>query len=415
MFQVLPALLTIVVLGLIALGQIAMTMITAGSYAIVGMLTLCGPLMIPFYVLPGHDKKFWTWFDNMLAYSMYVFVGSGFIFIFCHSYLDFFSNLHGYSVGQWLVSVPYLMLITVVFLWTMLKVPEITPISFSVVWAGWLPALPTRLAIVRQVRRDREHLLLDSACHQKPALTPTNEPELAQLPVIRQDEIAKKSLRPGSMPTAHAYGCGRTEHPIGALSPVYLWSGGPARQTRLHQARSVRARYARPVFRPQTLHAGCCRCEELSRRLGYLPLWAPAGFGTENLPQKLSVSQSKPGSGYEESNQRENVVATFWPAANRKTIDDPVDEPDFVRQAEYRAIGRSAAGRANLAFQRPSPKIIPLAHSDLGSLPCAFFSIRIRSRRKARDHPDCPTINPLGLTIVEFIANRANVEATPKP
>ncbi len=131
MFQVLPALLTILVLGLIALGQVAMTIITAGSYAIVGMLTLCGPLMIPFYVLPGYDKKFWTWFDNMLAYSMYVFVGAGFIFIFCHSYLDFFSNLHGYTVGRWLVSVPYLILITVVFLWTMFKVPEITHIVFG--------------------------------------------------------------------------------------------------------------------------------------------------------------------------------------------------------------------------------------------------------------------------------------------
>lgn len=131
MFQVLPALLTVLVLALIALGQIAMTIITAGSYAIVGMLTLCGPLLIPFYVLPGHDKKFWAWFDNMLAYSMYVFVGTGFIFIFCHSYLDFFSNLHGYTVGQWLVSVPYLMLITVVFLWTMFKVPEITHILFG--------------------------------------------------------------------------------------------------------------------------------------------------------------------------------------------------------------------------------------------------------------------------------------------
>lgn len=131
MFQVLPALLTILVLGLIALGQVAMTIITAGSYAIVGMLTLCGPLIIPYYVLPGHDQKFWTWFDNMLAYSMYVFVGAGFIFIFCHSYLDFFSNLHGYTVGQWLVSVPYLMLITVVFLWTMFKVPEITHIIFG--------------------------------------------------------------------------------------------------------------------------------------------------------------------------------------------------------------------------------------------------------------------------------------------
>ena len=131
MFQVLPALLTILVLLLISLGQVAMTIITAGSYAIVGLLTLCGPLMIPFYVLPGHDKRFWNWFDNMLAYSMYVFVGTAFIFIFCHSYRDFFVNLHGYTVGQWIVSLPYLILITVVFLWTMFKVPEITHILFG--------------------------------------------------------------------------------------------------------------------------------------------------------------------------------------------------------------------------------------------------------------------------------------------
>jgi hypothetical protein len=129
--DVLPAMLTVIVLLLIALGQVGMTIITAGSYAIVGILTLCGPLMIPFYVLPGHDKKFWSWFDNMLSYSMYVFVGSGFIFIFCHSYLDFFTNLHSFSVGQWLVSLPYLVLITVVFLWTMFKVPEITHIIFG--------------------------------------------------------------------------------------------------------------------------------------------------------------------------------------------------------------------------------------------------------------------------------------------
>ena len=131
MLQVMPAMITIVLLLVIALGQVGMTIITAGSYAIVGVLTLCGPLMIPYYVLPGHDKKFWSWFENMLAYSMYIFVGSAFIFIFCHSYLDFFSNLHGYSVGQWMVSLPYLILITVVFLWSMFKVPEITHIIFG--------------------------------------------------------------------------------------------------------------------------------------------------------------------------------------------------------------------------------------------------------------------------------------------
>jgi hypothetical protein len=130
-FAVLPALLTMVVLLLIVLGQVGMTIMTAGSYAIVGVLTLCGPLLIPFYVLPGHDKKFWSWFDNMLAYSMYSFVGTAFIYVFCHSYMDFFLNLHGFGVGQWLVSVPYLALITVVFLWAMFKVPEITHLVFG--------------------------------------------------------------------------------------------------------------------------------------------------------------------------------------------------------------------------------------------------------------------------------------------
>jgi hypothetical protein len=131
MFDVLPALLTIIVILVIALAEIGMTVITSGAYAIVGLLTLCGPLMIPFFVLPGHDKRFWQWFDNMLAYSMYVFVGTGFIFIFCHPYLQFFNNLHSYTVGQWLPTIPYLLLITIVFLWTMFRVPEITHIIFG--------------------------------------------------------------------------------------------------------------------------------------------------------------------------------------------------------------------------------------------------------------------------------------------
>jgi hypothetical protein len=131
MFQVLPGLLTVLVLGTIALAQLAMTVITAGSYCIVGVLTCVGPLMIPFYVMPGHDKKFWNWLDNMLAYSMYVFVGACFIFVFCHSYVDFFANMKNYTVASWLVSLPYMLIITGAFLWTMFKVPEITHLIFG--------------------------------------------------------------------------------------------------------------------------------------------------------------------------------------------------------------------------------------------------------------------------------------------
>jgi hypothetical protein len=131
MFAVMPAALTLVVLVSIALAQLAMTVITAGSYCIVGVLTCVGPLMIPFYVMPGHDKKFWNWFDNMLAYSMYIFVGTCFIFVFCHSYVDFFANMKSYTVASWVVSLPYMIIITLAFLWTMFKVPEITHLIFG--------------------------------------------------------------------------------------------------------------------------------------------------------------------------------------------------------------------------------------------------------------------------------------------
>jgi hypothetical protein len=130
-FDVLPAIVTVVVLLLFGFAEIGMVVITSGSWAIVGLLTLCGPLMIPFYVLPGWDKRFWSWFDNMLAYSMYVFSGTAFIFIFCHPYLQFFANLQSYTVGQWLPQIPYLLLITMSFLWTMFKVPEITHLIFG--------------------------------------------------------------------------------------------------------------------------------------------------------------------------------------------------------------------------------------------------------------------------------------------
>lgn len=131
LLQVMPAAVCVIVTLLIALSYVGMTIITSGSYSIVGLLTLCGPLMIPFYVLPGHEKKFWTWFDNILAYSMYVFVGSGMIYIFCFAYIDFFTNLHGWSIGNWIAHIPYMILITVVFLYSIFKVPDVSHIVFG--------------------------------------------------------------------------------------------------------------------------------------------------------------------------------------------------------------------------------------------------------------------------------------------
>jgi len=131
LFDVVSALLTLFVIILFGIAELAMVLIISASYAIVAFLTLCGPLMIPFYVLPGHDKRFWSWFDNMFAYSMYGFAANAFIYIFCNPYLQFFTNIQSYTVGQWLPQLGYLIIITFSFLWTMFQVPTITHLLFS--------------------------------------------------------------------------------------------------------------------------------------------------------------------------------------------------------------------------------------------------------------------------------------------
>lgn len=131
MFTVLPALIAVILIITIVVAQIAMVIITCSSYAIQGVLVLVGPIMIPFYVLPNHDKRFWKWMDNLLVYSMYQFVGSCFINVFMGAYVNFFTNLPGFSVAQWLISLPMLILITIVFAFVMFKVPDITHMIFG--------------------------------------------------------------------------------------------------------------------------------------------------------------------------------------------------------------------------------------------------------------------------------------------
>jgi len=129
--QVLPALIVGGLLLFSALTSFGLTIMTAMSHAVIGVLTIVGPLMIPFYVLPGFDKKFWNWIDNMLAYSMYRFVAACFAMLWSHVYMALFSSITVSSVGSWIVGISSFILITVACIFTALKIPEITHMIFG--------------------------------------------------------------------------------------------------------------------------------------------------------------------------------------------------------------------------------------------------------------------------------------------
>jgi len=131
MLEVMPGIIAVGVLGFAALSSYGLTLMTSMSHAIVGVLSIVGPLMIPFYVLPGHDKRFWNWVDKMLEYSMYRFVAACFAMLWAHVYLALFTSITTFSVGAWVVAIGSFILITLSTVYAAFKVPEITHMIFG--------------------------------------------------------------------------------------------------------------------------------------------------------------------------------------------------------------------------------------------------------------------------------------------
>ena len=72
-----------------------------------------------------------------------------------------------------------------------------------------------------------------------------------------------------------------------------------------------------------------------------------------------------------------------------------------------------AAGTADIALQKTFRKDGGV-HLQTWIIAVRFYLNPEQVEAQSEDNPDYQTINPLGLTIVEFIENRANVEASPK-
>jgi hypothetical protein len=131
MLQVFPALIAGGLLVFSAVASFGLSIMTAVSHAVVGVLTIVGPLLIPFYVLPGFDKKFWNWIDNMLAYSMYRFIAACFAFLWAHVYMALIASINVFSVGSWVVSISSFILISFGCVFLAFKIPEITHMIFG--------------------------------------------------------------------------------------------------------------------------------------------------------------------------------------------------------------------------------------------------------------------------------------------
>jgi type IV secretion system protein VirB6 len=120
-------------LALMAVLSIAVFLINAFSFAGLGAMTVFGPIMIPFLMTRRLEQWFWGWLNLLVSFSMYRAVGAAFICVFAKLFFAFFHHtVNGdYSIGAWMALLPTLAMLTVTFLYSMLKVPSITSSMFG--------------------------------------------------------------------------------------------------------------------------------------------------------------------------------------------------------------------------------------------------------------------------------------------
>jgi type IV secretion system protein VirB5 len=151
----------------------------------------------------------------------------------------------------------------------------------------------------------------------------------------------------------------------------------------------------------------------------YLADWAQFRFGRlrasvlKTFPKNYLFLDSKYGQQIKDRDQKENVVANIL--AGHEPENDVTILATNLTSFGKQSVGTSvvAAGTADIALLKTFQKD-GAVRTQTWIIAVRFFLNPDQVEAQSADNPDYQTINPLGLTIVEFIPNRANVEAARK-
>ena len=118
-------------IGLTVLAAIATVILAYGAVAgtIIGLL---GPIFIPFLVVEKLEFLFWGWLRAFLSFSFYKVVAAATMSILGHLYMSSATNLMDFTNPiKMLQNFPFIILLTVVNIFILIKIPAITASIFS--------------------------------------------------------------------------------------------------------------------------------------------------------------------------------------------------------------------------------------------------------------------------------------------
>ena len=147
----------------------------------------------------------------------------------------------------------------------------------------------------------------------------------------------------------------------------------------------------------------------------YLSDWATFRFGRlratvlKTFPKNYLFLDSKYGQQIKDRDQKDNVIANV--IAGHDPENDVTILSTNLTSFGKRSIGTSvvAAGTADIVLQKTFIKD-GVARSQTWVIAVRFFLNPEQVEAQSADNPDYQSINPLGLTIIEFIPNRSNAD-----
>ena len=148
----------------------------------------------------------------------------------------------------------------------------------------------------------------------------------------------------------------------------------------------------------------------------YLQDWAQFRFGRlratvlKTFPKNYLFLETKYGQRVKDQDQKDNVIANIL--AGHEPENDVTFLSTNLTSFGKQSVGTSvlAVGTADIALRKIFVKD-GTTRTQTWIIALRFYLNPDQVEAQSADNPDYQTVNPLGLTIVEFIPNRANVEA----
>jgi len=118
----------------IAVLELAMFAIVAFGYLAIGILTVIGPVFLPFFLVPKLDFLFWGWFKSFLQYAFYPVIAQGFVLLMAKLMLKLVDPIVQNNMADFAYAaamVPFFVVVLGVGIMSIFKVPTLVSHIFS--------------------------------------------------------------------------------------------------------------------------------------------------------------------------------------------------------------------------------------------------------------------------------------------